>query len=141
VCADATIGVGIGFCLVCQAQYPWTRMGEKRAKRRRRERKRTKRQQQPPVLVPAGGSGAVRSKPEPIPTYQVVPKVQPEDESLGDALAIETRNEPDEPEGGAAAREPRRPKPNAPLAGAASAELPRDESDVTQHHEVILPPE
>jgi hypothetical protein len=73
-----------------------------------------------------------------------MPKVQPEDESLGDALAIETRNEPDEPdepEGGAAAREPRRPKPNAPLAGAASAELPREDSDVTQHHEVILPPE
>jgi hypothetical protein len=125
-------------------------MGEKRAKRRRRERKRTKRQRRPRPVAAAGGGSAVRARPEPIPTYRLMPKVQPEDESPGDALAIELRDEPDqpeageppeEPEGGAAVREPRRPKPNAPLAGAVSLELPPEESDTPPLHEVILPPE
>lgn len=116
-------------------------MGEKRAKRRRRERKRTKRQRQPRPLVPAGSSGGVRAKREPIPTYRLMPNLQPEDESPGDALALEFRDERDEPEGGATVREPRRPKPNAPLAGAASLELPPEESDSPPLHQVILPPE
>jgi hypothetical protein len=56
-----------------------------------------------------------------------MPKLQPGDESPGDALALDLRDEPGEPEGGAAVREPRRPKPNAPLAGAVALELPADE--------------
>jgi hypothetical protein len=114
-------------------------MGQKRAKRRRREWKRTSREQRP--LVPAGTPASGRSKREPIPTYRLMPRVQPEDEWPGDALALELRDEPDDPEGGATVREPRRPKPNAPLAGAASVELPRSERRTAPIHGVILPPE
>src|ERR671910_1559187 len=92
---------------------PTLRPLAKRAKRRRRERKREKRQQRPrPQPVLAGATGE-RSE------SRTFPGDPPPDDSPGDALARDLR---DEPPKGPGVREPRRPKPNAPLAGA--AELP-----------------
>jgi hypothetical protein len=89
----------------------------KRAKRRRRERKRERRETTPRSLLrvplPASSQGA--------PPTEARPRGPLADDSQGDQLANELRDDDD---GGAPVREPRRPKPNAPMESAAAVEPP-----------------